>query len=160
MRSEKWEQDGKMDSLFAEFKKQFGAAIAALRSNTNIGRIFYCSIQTTGNLRFTYYTEVQGGIQGEYIRHSDKTYKPEHCELPVLCAVSRSLATAVNEATDAIRKMYIECPPFFRWIPPWSWTFNRKMEIVIRLSRRLDRVAKDISEHLKSEEKDKRLFEW
>ncbi|MDR0327799.1 MAG: hypothetical protein LBI05_05840 [Planctomycetaceae bacterium] len=157
MRSEKWEQDSKMDSLFAEFKKQFGAAIAALRSNTNIGRIFYCSIQTTGNLRFSRYDKDGAAV---YIRHSGKTYQPEHCELPVLCAVNRSLATAVNEATEAIRKMYIEYPPFFRWIPPWSWAFNQKMEIVIRLSHRLDRVAKDISERLKTEEKNKRLFEW
>ena len=156
MRSEKYEQDGKVDELFAEFKKQFGIAITSLRSNTNIGKIYYCSIMTTGNLRFTFYQ----GEQAVYIRHTDKTYHPQHCELPVLCAVRRSLAAAVEDANNAIQKMFIESPPFFRWIPPWSWTFSKKMDILVRLSHRLKTVSKNINSHLKLEEGNQRLFEW
>ena len=156
MRSEKYEQDGKMEALYAEFKQQFAPAITTLRSNFNIGKIYYCSIMTTGNLRFTYYS----GTQGEYIRHAGKKYEPQHCELPVLCAVRRSLSAAVSETQDTIHKMYEEWIPFFRWIPPWSWAFNKKMGSFIRLSHRLTRVKNTIAEYLRSEEKDKRLFEW
>ncbi|MDR3181998.1 MAG: hypothetical protein LBT89_03610 [Planctomycetaceae bacterium] len=156
MRSEKHEQDETTDALFAEFRKQFGATIGTLRKNQNIRKIYYCSIMTTGNLRFTYYD----GPQAEFIRYSGKTYEPQHCELPVLCAVRRSLFAAVEKANEDIEKMYNDYPPFFRWIPPWCWTFGKKRGIVERLSHRLTTVSKDINERLQADEKNQRLFVW
>jgi len=111
---------------------------------------------TTGNLRFIYYE----GKDPVYIRHAEREYQPRHCELPVLCDVQRSLASAVEEANSDIRKMFIESPPFFRWIPPWSWAFCRKLGIRVRLSDRLNTVSRNISDYIKQEETSKRLYEW
>jgi hypothetical protein len=154
MRSETWEHKGKMSELFTRLRHDFGDAVATLHRNANIGKIHFCSVQTTGNLHFYAYE----GTQPVFIRSADSPgYSPKHCELPVLCAFNHSLESVIDAARREIERIRQDWFPFFRLFSPTYWELIGKAG---RLKKRLEHVSKDVEKCLQAEEKDQRLFRW
>ncbi|MDR3109242.1 MAG: ATP-binding protein [Planctomycetaceae bacterium] len=159
MRSETWEHNGKMGDLFTQLRHQFGSAAATLHGNPNIGKVYYCSVQTTGNLHFNSYE----GTEPVFIRNAAGAgYAPKHCELPVLCAVRQSLESVIEAARREIKRIIDECFPFTRRCPlmPGHFSYKRNKGLAERLAKRLAQVSKDVERCLQAEEKSQRLFRW
>lgn len=163
MRSEKYEQDERMDSLFREFKKSYSAHVAkVLESNSCIRKIHYCSVQTTGNLRFNH-NGGNGNFKPEFIRHQGREYSPLGCEAPVLCAIKRSLESGADKALADIQKIIDDYFPFTRWLSflPGHTEYKARLETAQRLGTMLEEIINpEIEKLLNMDETNKRFFEW
>ena len=160
MRSETYKQYGGDDKLFKTFKDKYAATVMRLRKHSNVGKIFVCAIQTTGNLRFNIYE----GSDPVFIRaQSFDGYEPKFCELPVLVAVSHSLDFALRDAIKSINRIVKESFPFTRWLPflPGHAEYKHKKAVARRLPDRLKQVRDKIREKLGEEtSQNKQLQEW
>jgi GTPase SAR1 family protein len=157
MRCEKWEQnekDGKgenMQELFRRFKDEFAKPLIKICRDRRIGKVYYTAIQTTGNLRINSFD----GETPQFVRHQGRTYTPENCELPVLCAVQQSMDTVINKSRNTLER--IRNVPFIRLFSPAYWKAKARIK---RLKEQLTYVEQAIKEHTEKSEADKRLFEW
>jgi hypothetical protein len=159
MRSETWEHNNEYQQLIDKFRTEFGSAVADLRSNDRIKTVYYCSVQTTGNLHFSYYE----GEEPKFVRSKDiDGYNPKHCELPVLCAVRSALKSEIERQKAVIDDIINNEFPFSRYLPflPGYWKYHHALPKAERLRTRLSGVSKEIKEKLESEAKNKRLFTW
>lgn len=162
MRSEKYEQDGTVSDLFDKFRKTYGEQVSAvLKSNPVISKIYYCSVQTTGNLRFNHNCS-DDSYNPEFIRHQRQEYNPQGCEAPVLCAIKRSLETGTGKALADVRKIINEYFPFTRWLPfPGHAEYKSRRATAERLSEMLiETINPEIENLLSAPDENKRFFEW
>jgi hypothetical protein len=103
-------------------------------------------VETTGNLW------LQGGDAErgyEFIREAGKTYKPESCDIPVLCAVKSALEKTVEDARWKYYRL-AQYLPFLRF-----WLAAKPKNVANRLAKRLKKSEAKLQEHLRT-----KLFEW
>ena len=149
MRAETYEQDEqdrKDKKLFERLKTEYAKHVLELRKNENIKNVYYCSVQTTGNLLHNGGDKTVGYT---FVRHAGRDYEPENCDLPVLCAVQKSLETVIHR----VRWQYYRTAiwmPFIRFL-----LCRRLRSIERRLTNKLNNVNKEISKRL-----DEGLFTW
>lgn len=159
MRSETYEQDGACDKLFDVFRKTYAASAIRLKNAPRIGNVFYCAVQTTGNLRFNIYE----GASPVFIRARHlEGYNPKFCELPVLVAVRHSLDNAITDAVQECNRIRKDYFPFTRWLPflPGHAEYKQKKGVAERLPIRLRQVLMTIQKRIEDDEKNRRLFKW
>jgi len=147
MRAEKY-KDNKYAELFEQAKTILARYVIELWKNSKIDKVYYCAVETTGNVRYQRYL---GEQKNEFIRDSSKEFSPEHCEIPVLCAVEAALEKAINQARWRYYRLS-QILPFirFRWFAPKSRT------VANRLAERLEKPKAELQKHVESKE----LFEW
>ena len=129
-----------------QLKTEYAKYVLELRKNKNIENVYYCSVQTTGNLRHNGGDAKTGYT---FIRYAGRNYVPQNCELPVLCAVQKSLKAVIHR----IRWQYYRTAfwmPFLRF-----WLCKRLKNNENRLTRRLQAVNQAISTELETG-----LFTW
>ena len=148
---EKYEQDRRMQDLFDEFNDKFTKPLIKICRDRRIGKVYYTAVQTTGNLRINSFD----GDVPLFMRHQGRTYRPENCELPVLCAVQQSINTVINKSRNTLER--IRNIPFIRLFSPTYWKAKARIK---RLKKQLPFVEQAIKEHIEKSEADKRLFEW
>jgi len=159
MRAETYEQDDNSGKLFDTFRKKYAELALRLRKNPRIGGVYFCAVQTTGNLRFNNHE----GKNPVFIRARDISgYIPKYCELPVLIAVRQSLGNAIRDAVEEMNRIVRDYLPFTRWVFffPGHKEYKRKKGVAQRLSSRLKHVRDDIRKELVEDTKNKRLFDF
>ncbi|MDR3233224.1 MAG: hypothetical protein LBT46_06110 [Planctomycetaceae bacterium] len=145
MRAESYRTNGYTE-LYEQLKTKIARYVLELRKNRKINKVYYCAVETTGNLIY------QGGDADkgyEFIREASKTYKPENCEIPVLCAVKSALEKTVEQAQRRYDRL-AQRLPFLRF-----WLAAKPKSIAKRLARRLKKSEATLQRHLQS-----KLFEW
>ena len=163
MRSEKYEQDNEIQNLFDKFRRVYKTFISQVRESSScISKIYYCSVQTTGNLRFNH-NDGNDTYNPEFIRHQGREYAPSGCEAPVLCAIKRCLEAGTGKALADIQKIVDEYFPFTRWLPflPGHAEYKSRLATAIRLNEMLERkINPEIEKLLSADDADRRFFEW
>lgn len=148
---EKWEQDRNMQELFDRFNDKFAKPLIKICRDRRIGKVYYTAVQTTGNLRINSFDDETP----LFTRHQGRTYAPQNCELPVLCAVQQSIDTVISQSRNTLER--IRKIPFARFFLPAYWKAKERIK---RLKKQLTNIEQAIQEHLEKSEADKRLFEW
>jgi GTPase SAR1 family protein len=145
MRAESYRNNGYAD-LYEQLKTKIARYVLELRKNRKIDKVYFCAVETTGNLKY------QGGNAEkgyEFIRETNMTYKPENCEIPVLCAVKSALEKTVEQARQRYYRL-AQLLPFLRF-----WLAAKPKSVAKRLAKRLKKSKAKLQIHLQS-----KLFEW
>ncbi|MDR1052782.1 MAG: hypothetical protein LBL39_01250 [Planctomycetaceae bacterium] len=151
MRSETYEQSKCFEELKTQVKSAFGDYFTDdIKSIKQIRKVFYCSVQTTGNLRYSYHDKEQA----VFIKHAELEYSPKNCECPVLCALDRSIEEAVFQTLNKMEEISVKYPIVRYFLN----SFNSEYAKCVRLRKRLEFARGKIAFYLS--EKDKRFFEW
>jgi hypothetical protein len=157
MRTETYEQDNKISELFRRFKSQYSEALASISSKPETFDIFYCSVQTTGIVRFNRYED------GNFIfnRHSGLEYKSQGCESPVLLAIQQSLNKGKTSELRNLRKIVNDYMPFTRWFPflPGHKEYKERIARAERLKGMLEKVSNNLNEQMQPKNS-QRFFKW